>query len=40
MITFSVGDWRSWLARLVWDQEAASSSLASPTEKVNVYCPV
>ncbi len=25
------GDWRNWLARMVWDHEAASSNLVSPT---------
>ncbi len=27
---YSFGAWRSWLARLLWEQEAASSSLAAP----------
>ncbi len=27
----NIGPWRSWLARLLWEQEAAGSSPAGPT---------
>ena len=27
------GDWRSWLARAVWDREVGGSSPLSPTNK-------
>ena len=29
--TIFIGIWRSLVARLIWDQEAASSNLAVPT---------
>ena len=32
----SYGDWRSWLARLLWEQEAAGSSPASPTNLIRL----
>lgn len=28
------GVWRSWLARLVWDQEAGGSSPLTPTNSI------
>ena len=31
MLAKTFGDWRSWLARAVWDREVAGSSPASPT---------
>ena len=33
VIIIVIGDWRSWLARAVWDREVAGSSPASPTKK-------
>ena len=27
----NIGDWRNWLARMVWDHEAAGSNPVSPT---------
>ncbi len=37
-----IGDWRSWLARAVWDREAGGSSPLSPTmnEITSFYEPV
>ncbi len=29
-----IGDWRSWLARRVWDAEVGGSSPLSPTNEV------
>ncbi len=32
-----IGVWRSWLARRVWDAEAAGSSPATPTKKSTAF---
>ena len=32
---YTIGDWRSWLARAVWDREVVGSSPISPT--INKY---
>lgn len=37
----NLGDWRSWLARAVWDREVEGSSPLSPTKKnycINTLC--